>query len=111
MDAQTAGPIVSKFGMGIQEHLEIAIGYVLCTWVQGGRREGRRKRDLYRREAFSTACGSVFSRGASLAAHSSRGEFFVCYEEGWRSSVIHATAIQVPHNVACTKLYVQKHLK
>ena len=43
MDAQTAGPIVPKFGMGIQEHLEIAIGYVLCTWVQGGRREGRRK--------------------------------------------------------------------
>ena len=43
MGAQTAGPIVPKFGMGIQEHLEIAIGYVLCTWVQGGRREGRRK--------------------------------------------------------------------
>jgi len=43
MDAQTAGPIVSKFGMGIQEHLEIEIGYVLCTWVQGGRLEGRRK--------------------------------------------------------------------
>ena len=43
MDAQTAGPIVPKFGMGIQEHLEIAIGYVLCTWVQGGRCEGRRK--------------------------------------------------------------------
>ena len=43
MDAQTVQPIVPKFGMGIQEHLEIAIGYVLCTWVQGGRREGRRK--------------------------------------------------------------------
>ena len=43
MDAQTAGPIVPKFGMGIQEHLEIKIGYVLSTWVQGGRREGRRK--------------------------------------------------------------------
>ena len=33
MDAQTAGPIVPKFGMGIQEHIESAIGYVLCTWV------------------------------------------------------------------------------
>ena len=29
MDAQTAGPIVPKFGMGIQEHLEIKIVYVL----------------------------------------------------------------------------------
>ena len=29
MDAQTAGPIVPKFDMGIQEHLEIKIVYVL----------------------------------------------------------------------------------
>ena len=43
MDAQTVGPIVPKFGMGIHEHLEIKIGYVLCTQVQIGRRERRRK--------------------------------------------------------------------
>ena len=65
MDAQTAGPIVPKFGMGIQEHLEIAIGYVLCTWVQGGRREGRRKGDLkILRLGVQIPVGALFNQSA-----------------------------------------------
>ena len=67
MDAQTAGSIVPKFGMGIQEHLEIAIGYVLCTWVQGGRREGRRKGDLtILRLGVQIPVGALFNQSAIL---------------------------------------------
>ena len=67
MDAQTAGPIVPKFGMGIQEHLEIAIGYVSCTWVQGGRREGRRKWDLkIPRLGVQIPVGALFNQSAIL---------------------------------------------